>query len=695
MQLKNLVNVKNATNDIKNIFQNMTLSKSINLNAETLQKLQETTSRYSLDVIKSAIAQTTLNKSQIKTILTSKNLKGELLETTTAQLAETTALNALSASEAAATGTTVGLGAAFQGLAASLGISTVALGALIAAAAAVGIAAVAYRQYKQHLEEVRQATAEAADTYKDSSTSIEEYAAKYQSLHSALLAAKGDEEKTCQIKKQLLDLQTELNDRFGDAYGNINLVTDAYKDQTDAIRAYNKEAAQTFLNENADGIEDAADAMTSKKHYNLSYTGISSYTEKGNALKQVVEKYAEQGMTQLDESGDGSLFSVHLYADAQSAYDTINAFESELRDKAKELGDEHMFDDVLEISSSELNNAKSVIEDYGEIFNRSLIAEIAAYDDKAMVYSNALNAVEEYNSAVLNSEDPFSDKIVEKARKNLAEIKDLITNDSEWDKYAPVVTGVFEQADTRLLDFNDRMQTDIGMKKLAQNLSGMDKTDLSSLNPGENASFDKLKESAKDYELKINDVIDTLIRLGYIQDEVQNAAPASKNLTPSIFHDDIIDGLEKQVKPVMSAIENAWKDAYNSEGEFALDPDKALDAVSTIKNAIDSINSNEALEMEIDTSSLENLSGVLTNAESTKDQVSAAYSQVADAVMNAFLPAMQAMDGSQFPLMQSFLESMGIMNAEALMIQSLGYSYETYTAAKEVAANTGADLTPT
>ena len=159
--------------------------------------------------------------------------------------------------------------------------------------------------------------------------------------------------------------------------------------------------------------------------------------------------------------------------------------------------------------------------------------------------------------------------------------------------------------------------------------------------------------------------------------------------------DDTLDSLEKQVKPVMSAIENAWKDAYNSEGAFALDPDKALDAVSSIKNAIDSINSNEALEMEIDTSSLENLSGVLTNAESTKDQVSAAYGQVADAVMNAFLPAMQAMDGSQFPLMQSFLESMGIMNAEALMIQSLGYSYETYTAAKEVAANTGADLTPT
>jgi hypothetical protein len=90
--------------------------------------LQEATKSYSIDVIKSAIAQTTLEKAQINTILSSKGLKGELLETTAAQLAETTTLNALSASEAAATGTTVGLGAAFQGLAASLGISTVALG---------------------------------------------------------------------------------------------------------------------------------------------------------------------------------------------------------------------------------------------------------------------------------------------------------------------------------------------------------------------------------------------------------------------------------------------------------------------------------------------------------------------------------------------------------------------------------------
>lgn len=640
-----------------------------------------------------------LTTSQILAKVSTHKLTDELklqLITEYASDAETyqtvTALNALSASETAATGTTAGLSAAFQGLASSLGISTAALGALIAGAAVISAAAVAYRQYKQHLEAVRQETAQAADVYKDSSSSVEEYASRYQSLHSALLAAKGDEEKTCQIKKQLLELQTELNDKFGDAYGTINLVTDAYKDQTDAIRAYNREAAQTFLNENAGGIEDAAEAMTRERHYNLSYTGVSSATGKGKALMEVAEKYAGQGVTALDESGDGSTFSLHLKSDAQSAYDTINAFASDLRAKAKELGDEHMFDDVLEISSSELNRAKSVIDDYGEIFTRSLIAEIASDDEKATVYNEALKAVEAYNNAVLNSKDPFSDKTVENAREKLAEIKDLINSDSGWDKYAPVTDSVFEQADTGLLDFNDRMQADTGMKKLAQDLDGMDRTDLSSLNPGENASFDRLKESAEDYGLQINDVIDTLVRLGYIQDEVQDAASTSKDWSPSIFHDDIIEDLEKQVKPVMSAIQNAWQDAYNSDGSFAVDPTKALDAVSSIKNAIDSINGNEALGIKIDTSSLENLSRVLTDTESGESKVEAAYSRIVDAVMNEFLPAMQGMDGSQFPIMQSFLESMGILNAEELMIQSLGYSYETYTAAKEAAANTGASL---
>ena len=73
------------------------------------------------------------------------------------------------------------------------------------------------------------------------------------------MQARDNEEETYNIKKQLLGLQIELNEQFGEEYGKVNLLSDAYRDQTDAIRALNKEAAQRYLNENEEGIKDATE----------------------------------------------------------------------------------------------------------------------------------------------------------------------------------------------------------------------------------------------------------------------------------------------------------------------------------------------------------------------------------------------------------------------------------------------------
>ena len=250
----------------------------------------------------------------------------------------------------------------------------------LAGVALTGVAIAAYSYYKKHLEEIRQETERATEAYKETSLSIDDYASKYKQLHDALAEARGDEEKTYEIKKQILELQTELNDKYGDEYGRINLVTDAYKDQTTAIKAYGKEAAQAYLNENEKGIRTAKEKMTGKDHYNLSYTGIVSFSEEGKALKEIAEKYEAQGVRLSDDLSDGTLFSIHLEADPQSAYDTINAFENDVREKAKEFEDEHIFDDILDVSSKSLNSAKSIIDDYGEIYKTALLSEIAADD---------------------------------------------------------------------------------------------------------------------------------------------------------------------------------------------------------------------------------------------------------------------------------------------------------------------------
>ena len=64
---------------------------------------------------------------------------------------------------------------------------------------------------------------------------------------------------------------------------------------------------------------------------------------------------------------------------------------------------------------------------------------------------------------------------------------------------------IFDQADTRLLDFNEALKNDSSLQKLTNDLKGLSDLDLKALdeNVGDNISFDKLKESAEKYNISV------------------------------------------------------------------------------------------------------------------------------------------------------------------------------------------------
>ena len=496
-----------------NKFQNaLDIVKKSNISTKEYEKLLLLSNGLSTSQMKLVLSTNSLSTAQKKELLIASGLSEE-------EAALQMQTWKITAANTGLTASTMSLGNAFKAL-----WSTLIANPLVIVTALVSGAVMAYQSYSQNLEEIRQAAEEAASAYKESSSAINDYVSRYKELHEALIKAKGNEEETYNIKKQLLDLQTELNEKFSDEYGAINLVTDAYKDQTEAIKALNKETAQIFLNENKAGIDKAEKEMMKKRHYNLSLTSISSYMDKGIALKEIAEKYKEQGITLMDEFGDGNYaqFSVHLEADAQSAYETINAFENDLRNKAKEIGNEHMFDDVLDISSNSLNQAKETINKYGDIFKQALTAEIASDNDLSRTYNDVLNTVNAYNEAILKSENPYDDENVAEVRENLDTLKESIrNNEMEWGRYGALVDEIFSQADTRILDFNEALKTDSSIQNLANNLKGFSDLDLKALNDdGNNDYFEKLKESANEYGVSVDELIDLLVHLGYVQGEI-------------------------------------------------------------------------------------------------------------------------------------------------------------------------------
>lgn len=114
-------------------------------------KLAKATSGYSIEAIKASISESTLNETQIKAILSKKRLTGNILETTTAELANTTATNAMAAAEGTATTATERFLLALKGLGTSL--KTLVLShPILTTIALVGTGIALYTQFDDTLE---------------------------------------------------------------------------------------------------------------------------------------------------------------------------------------------------------------------------------------------------------------------------------------------------------------------------------------------------------------------------------------------------------------------------------------------------------------------------------------------------------------------------------------------------------------
>lgn len=643
-----------------NRFQNaLNIVKTANISTKGFEQLLSLTNSLSVSQMRLVLSSKNLSTEQKKQLITSSALS----EKEKALLIQT---YGLTTAETGLTAATTTMGNAFRAL-----WSTLLANPLILVTTLVSGAVMAWQSYKQNIEEVRQATEESANTYKEAASSIDDYTKRYQELHKALLAAKGSEEETRRVKEQLLELQSSLNEKFSETHGAINLLTGDYKSCTDAIKSLNKEAAQTFLNENQKGIKQATAKMTDDNHYNLSYTGMISESDEGKILKEIAEKYKEQGV-RLSEELDGAQFSIHLDADPQSAYKTIQSFENDVRDKARELGDEHLFDDVLEISSASLNDAKSTIDKYGDIYRQALTADIVSDDSKAKVYNDALEAVKAYNEAVLQSEDIYNDESVENARQSLQALHDEINNNEAWEKYGFLIDDVFDQADTRLLDFNNALKSDSGLKELTKDLKGLSDLDLKALNEniGDNTSFDKLKESAENYNISVDELIDSLVRLGVVQGEV--VSESSDMEEPKWDYSTTLENLDK-VKDSLDVLDKTFAKLFDADELIGFED------LSSI---------NEAFK---DVDGIEDYIRRIQEAGQNTEEVSRIFGELTGAYLE-HTGVLANVTEENKNLIISMLEEMGIANAEEIVLAQLSAQHEVLALQKQFLAQTGHEL---
>lgn len=507
--------IKTATNEAYinlNKFKNaLDIVGKTRVSTNNFDRLLSLTSGLSMSQLKLVVSSKALTQAQRKQLLMTAGLSTEEAEL---QLKNWNLIR----SNTGLTASTTSLKNAFSGLWTMMKANPIAVVTTVLTA---GMAI--WQKYKQSIEEAVSSASEASDTYKNQSQTIEEMVSKYQNLQKQLLDAKGDEKKTASVKEQLLELQQQLNEQFGDEYGKLNLVTDAYKDQTNAIKAYNKEAANTLLNDNRKGIEEATKQMTENKTYSLgTMNGLLDADEL--PIREKIKKLAEDN--NIDFSHNGFEFT----GNAEEAQKAINAFMNSLKELQKQSGNTSdtmsgIFDGLLDSSGEALSKANNITSKYKEIYQQAQLAEIATDDKLSSEYDTMTEAVEKYNNAISNSKNPYDDQNVESAYENLQKIKQKISDNSEWKKYKDIIDQTFDDADTKSYSFYIALKNNKnGVNDLANQLKGLSVTDVKSMiDDGNNGdAFDKINEKASKFGLSAEDVISILQQLGIIIENVES-----------------------------------------------------------------------------------------------------------------------------------------------------------------------------
>lgn len=433
--------------------------------------------------------------------------------TDAANYSNVTSITALSNAQKGATTSTLSLSAAFKGL-----WLTLKANPLLLIATGVTAAVTVFNLYKKSQEELAQATSQAASEAKSASESINDYAEKYKTLHDELINANTTEERQAEIKKELLSIQTELNDKYGDEYGRINLVTDAYRDQSDAIKNLDKQMATQWLADNNEGIEQANKKMNKENSYILG-SNVSSFTDAGKAITDIANKYSNQGIKAILDEASGT-YTISIKANAEDAKKAIDDFKADVYGLKSEFKDDSLVNDVLNTSGDASQAVEKILNTYQAAYNQAKMFQIAADDSAGGLsegYNNAVTAVQAYNDALASGDD----KKIKAARSDLEDVKNSIDLTSDkWKNYSNIINSIFDQADTRLLDFKDNLNSQNG-KQLLNNIKGYTETELRAMaDDGNNGDdMDKLIAKAEEYKLSIDDIIVALKEMGIITDE--------------------------------------------------------------------------------------------------------------------------------------------------------------------------------
>mgnify|MGYP001632206415 CR=1 FL=1 len=420
--------------NLNELLNNSNIANNKNLTKEIVACFSD----YSKEATKMALSQSQLNATQIKAVLVSKGLQGSLLKTTTAELANATATNAMAATEGTATTATVGFSTAIKGLGASIKALAVAHPVLLAITVTLGVIAGAVKivdALTTSMKKQREAFENAQQDYTDACTKLDELKNKLSETTSRIaeLIEKSNNGTITLVEQAELDKLKLTNEELRLMIQNQEEV------KKQKAKEASDEAYKTYTRENRMEADDTASKQ--EQYYQASSDAdgfhVGSFLDRASELsdfdyaikanEQKLEEFQKQNeelQAQLNATSDESLkaqyqHSIDLNNNLISNYTNSN---EKLKESAEKMAEETFSDKIEKFEAFKQTLMNSMNSD-GTFNNPQYQAMWDDMQKKEMDLYRYTGRSAEWNTVKLDSiiDDKSYQAIVDKLKTALNE----------------------------------------------------------------------------------------------------------------------------------------------------------------------------------------------------------------------------------------------------------------------------------
>lgn len=301
----------------------------------------------------------------------------------------------------------------------------------LAVTAAINLAFKAITSIIERQENLRQAALEAGSALDKQSAAINDYKTQISSLKESLDKGNLSEQEAYDTRKQLISIQDELFEKYGDEAAGIDLVNGKYQEQLDILNGIADQKAKDYLNEHNESINTAQEKML--EELNMQPGGFFEVSDtQAEKLQEIAAKYADRGLSIF--AGDSSLsdgtnlkdITFNIKANATDAKDVLNDFMTDVRnanDRTNFLGDD-LFNTITNNLADGVATAQSIIDKWGSEAETAAKYQIQLNDTWSKTYNDLTEAQETYNDAVAKNDD----KAIAAALKKVKAAQDEFAN---------------------------------------------------------------------------------------------------------------------------------------------------------------------------------------------------------------------------------------------------------------------------